>query len=349
MERVLAEKTLDQLTMSVFCGSISMMLHAGIPAGEGCALFAQDETGPVAEAARAISEAMAAGGSFAEAAKNCGAFPEYALGVFRTAEYSGHLEEGLGGLAVYYDRQHALTQRLRSTLFYPAALMLLMCVVLGVLTFFVLPMFESVYIGLTGSLAASSYAYVIWSSVIAKVSLVLAAAVSACLLLAAARAGTESGRQALRRSLEKNRFTAKAFRSLAVSQLADTLSTLLSSGMDTDEALAMAKDMTGHEGVVSGLEACIADMQQGAGLADSLFRHGIFTALYGRMLAGGAESGHLEEILAELASRMSRDAEDELSGLMDAVEPILIGFLAVSVGLTLLSVMLPLLGILGAL
>lgn len=344
----MAEKTLSELTVSAFCSSISMMLHAGIPAGESCALFAQDQTGPAAQAAKAISEAMAAGKTFAEASAESGAFPEYALGVFRTAEYTGRLEEGLGGLAVYYDRQHALTQRLRSTLIYPAALMLLMCGVLGVLTFFVLPMFESVYTGLTGSLTASSYAYVIWAGVIAKVSLVLAAAASAGLLIAAGRAGTESGRQSLRRALEKNRFTAKAFRTLAASQLAGTLSTLLSSGMDTDEALAMAKDMTSHGAVASALEGCMEDMQQGMGLADSLFRHGVFTALYGRMLAGGAESGHLEEILAELASRMSREAEEELSGLMDAVEPVLIGFLALSVGLTLLSVMLPLLGILGA-
>ena len=38
----------------------------------------------------------------------------------------------------------------------------------------------------------------------------------------------------------------------------------------------------------------------------------------------------------------------ELNGLIDRTEPILIGFLTLSVGFTLLSVMLPLLGILNA-
>ena len=45
---------------------------------------------------------------------------------------------------------------------------------------------------------------------------------------------------------------------------------------------------------------------------------------------------------------MEEDAEAQLSDLIDRIEPILIGFLTVSVGLTLLSVMLPLLGILSA-
>ena len=52
--------------------------------------------------------------------------------------------------------------------------------------------------------------------------------------------------------------------------------------------------------------------------------------------------------MSELSRRLGRDAEEALSGLIDKTEPVLIGFLTVSVGLTLLSVMLPLLGILGA-
>lgn len=344
----MAEKILDQRSLSVFCSSISMMLHAGVSTEDACGLFAQDHDSAAARAAKAVSEEMAQGNSFADAAAVCGAFPAYALGVFRTAEYSGRLEEGLDRLAVYYDREYNLTQRLRTTLTYPAVLLLMMCGVLAVLVFFVLPMFEKVYSSLTGSLAVSSYAYVIWASVIAKVSLAAAMLICAVLLVMAGAANTESGRMRLRRTMERLRFTKKAFWNLAVSKLADTLSTLLSSGMDTDSAVPMAMEMTDHQELAKTLAVCIEEMQQGAGLADTMFRHGIFSALYGRMLVGGAESGNLEKTLAELSQRINRDAEEELISLMDGAEPILIGFLALSVGLTLLSVMLPLLGILGA-
>ena len=66
------------------------------------------------------------------------------------------------------------------------------------------------------------------------------------------------------------------------------------------------------------------------------------------MLLGGAESGRLESALTELSRRIGADAAQALDALIDRIEPILIGFLTVSVGMTLLSVMLPLLGILGA-
>lgn len=345
----MADRILDQLSISVFCSSLSMMLHSGISAQEACALFARDFDSDGAQAARTVSDYMEQGDCFAEAAKKTGAFPEYALGVFQTAEYSGRLEEGLDRLAVYYDRQHNLTQRLRTTLTYPAVLLLMMCGVLAVLVFSVLPMFEKVYTSLTGSLAASSYAYIIAAGMIAKISLVLAVVISAVLLVMAAAANHAGGQEKLRRMLERFAPTRNAFRQLAISKLADTLATLLSSGMDTDSAMPMVLEMTDHEGLRNTLQICIGEMQQGAGLADCLFRNGVFSALYGRMLVGGAESGNLEKTLGELSQRISRDAEDSLIGLMDGAEPLLIGFLAVSVGLTLVSVMLPLLGILGAL
>lgn len=344
----MAEKTMDQLSLSVFCSSLSMMLHAGVGASEACALFAEDNDAYAAGAARAVADLMDSGMSFADAARECGMFPEYALGVFQTAELSGRMEEALDRLGVYYDRQHGMMVRLRSTLTYPAALLLMMCGVLAVLVFFVLPMFEKVYGSLTGALAASSYAYVIAAGVIARISLVLSAVLSAALLVTAAAGRSADGQRKLSRFLEKFRFTADAFRNLAVSNMADSLATLLSSGMDTDSAMDLVVERTSHEELHRTLQLCMEEMRAGEGLAQTLFRGGVFSALYGRMLVGGAESGNLEKTLGDLSERIGRDAEEALIALMDGTEPLLIGFLAVSVGLTLLSVMLPLLGILGA-
>lgn len=74
----------------------------------------------------------------------------------------------------------------------------------------------------------------------------------------------------------------------------------------------------------------------------------VLSGLYGRMLLSGSRSGNLEKTMAELSGRLGADADETLERLIDSVEPVLIGFLTISVGLTLVSVMLPLLGILGA-
>ena len=65
------------------------------------------------------------------------------------------------------------------------------------------------------------------------------------------------------------------------------------------------------------------------------------------MLLSGERSGKTEQVLARLTSLFTQDADDELDRVVDMVEPAISAFLTVAVGVTLLSVMLPLIGILG--
>lgn len=344
----MAEKKLDQKQLSIFCGSIAMMLRSGITVADACALFAEDTDAEAANAAKAIVEELEAGETFADAAQHIQMFPEYALGVFRTAEYSGKLDDALDRLSDYYLHQYNLQQRLRGTLTYPVVLMLLMSGVLAVLVFSVLPMFETVYASLTGSLIASTYAYVTAAGIISRVSLAAAGIVSLGMLGLAAAIATDRGAALLTKRMETFPVTRDASRLLAVSKLSDILATLLSCGTDPDTAIQMAEAVTEHAQLRENLSTCREKMAQGDGLAESLFRAGIYPSLYGRMLIAGSESGNLSLSLAELSARQSKDAETALVRIIDTLEPVLISFLTVSVGMTLLSVMLPLLGILGA-
>lgn len=347
----MAVQILSEEQISVFCRSLAMMLRSGVTMQEAVELFVQDGDDAshlLHSTARQMEKALGEGQSFAQTARDTGAFPEYALGVFSMAELSGRLDEVLDRLADYYDRQHALNERLRSTLTYPVALLLMMCGVLSVLVFSVLPMFVRVYNSLTGSLAASSYAYVLAASLIGRVSLVLAVAVSAVLLVLAVMLHTQKGREKLNGPMERSRFTRKAARQLAVSQMADTVSTMLASGAEEDSALEQCIRQTSHTGLRTALQACRSDMQQGTGMAQAFLRHKVLPPLYARMLQGGSESGSLPAAMESVALRMGQEAENALCRLIDDIEPVLIGFLTVSVGFTLLSVMLPLLGILSA-
>lgn len=347
----MAVQILSEEQISVFCRSLAMMLRSGVTMQEAVELFVQDgdDASPLLHStAQQMEKALGEGQSFAQTARDTGAFPEYALGVFSMAELSGRLDEVLDRLADYYDRQHALNERLRSTLTYPVALLLMMCGVLSVLVFSVLPMFVRVYNSLTGSLAASSYAYVLAALLIGRVSLVLAVAVSAVLLVLAVMLHTQKGREKLNGPMERSRFTRKAARQLAVSQMADTVSTMLASGAEEDSALEQCIRQTSHTGLRTALQACRSDMQQGTGMAQAFLRHKVLPPLYARMLQGGSESGSLPAAMESVALRMGQEAENALCRLIDDIEPVLIGFLTVSVGFTLLSVMLPLLGILSA-
>ena len=89
-------------------------------------------------------------------------------------------------------------------------------------------------------------------------------------------------------------------------------------------------------------------MAAGNSLAQAFYEEKIFEPLYNRMLLSGARSGQLENVLERLSKVFSAEADTRIELLIGNIEPILSGLLTLAVGLTLLSVMLPLVGILAA-
>ena len=75
---------------------------------------------------------------------------------------------------------------------------------------------------------------------------------------------------------------------------------------------------------------------------------GVFEPIYARMLTIGARSGSMEDVLGRLSLTFFDDAIMKMDRLVDGVEPALAAFLTVAVGATLVSVMLPLIGIMGS-
>ena len=133
-----------------------------------------------------------------------------------------------------------------------------------------------------------------------------------------------------------------------LARLASALSLFLASGVDADTALTAASDMVEHQGLRAQLQACHEEMQKGKGLSTALFEQKVFEPLYGRMLISGARSGQADTVLARLSQLFTQDAQAAMDALIDSIEPILAAFLTLAVGVTLLAVMLPLIGILGS-
>jgi len=74
----------------------------------------------------------------------------------------------------------------------------------------------------------------------------------------------------------------------------------------------------------------------------------LFAPMYCRMIAVGFRVGDIDTTMAEVAGRIADDADDAMDALLNRIEPTLVILLSLMVGLILLSVMLPLAGIMTA-
>ena len=146
-------KQATYLEIASLCRELALLLHAGVRAGDGLALLAEEEPETqrrkqLEEMARQVDD----GASLGEALAGQGLFPAYVTGLVTVGERSGRTEEALNALSVYYEQRDQLDRQVRSALLYPSVLLALMLVVIVVLLAKVLPVFDQVYASLGGEL-----------------------------------------------------------------------------------------------------------------------------------------------------------------------------------------------------
>lgn len=335
---------------SLWCRNVAMLLVAGTLPEMALEMLQEDtQTEPAtAEAQKVMLEYLHEGLPFAQAVQKSDVLPTYAADMLAAGEWSGRTEQVLERLADYYDRQDILEQRVRNAITYPLFLLVLMCLVLAFLVAKIVPVFTSVYKNLSGTLIGSAYTYIAAAKGVAWAALAVTLFASVGLLIGIAMYRSDVGAQKVVRWLEKFPFTQKAARLFAVSRMMDALTTYIASGLDADTAVQQASVVVSHTALKAQLNGCIEQMQAGKTLAQAFADNHVIPALYVHAIQSGARSGKLDAALTQLAELTGRDAEASASRLIENIEPILTGFLTITIGVTLLSAMLPLVGILGA-
>ncbi|MGN0035340.1 MAG: type II secretion system F family protein [Coriobacteriales bacterium] len=340
---------LESGAVSAFCGSFAQMTAAGIQTEEAARMLASENAeGPFKRACESVYRTIASGKSLGTAMRNSGAFPDYACSLVSTGEAAGRMEDALVALDRYYSEEDRLFTKLRTNVRQPAIILCIMTVVLAITDLMVLPAFSSAYENVQGSLSGGSFAMVGVAAVIGWVALALTFAGALVALFLTFRAGTEEGRERLSRTLEKLPATRDAFYQLAVARFSLVLSAHISSGDDSNTALAKAAKTVSHpllyERVSEARRAC-TDLQNPKGLVDALSDNDVYDPFYARMLQVGDHTATLGETLSRCADIFFEDALDQFDRATDNIEPVLTALLTIAVGASLVAVMLPLIGI----
>ncbi|MBQ3329261.1 MAG: type II secretion system F family protein, partial [Eggerthellaceae bacterium] len=298
-----------------------------------------------------LYERLVAGSSFADAMRATEGFPAYATSMVEIGESSGHLEAVLRNLEEYYDEEARMFSKLRSSVGRPAALLVIMAVILAFTLFVILPVFSGTYETMTGSLASGSAASVVASYVIGAIALVITVVLAILALWVMRASSSEGGRQKVLRLFERFPVTRKAMYQLSLSRFTAALATHVSSGITNEAAMERAVETVENErlhAVLTKASASMTDLDNPRSLTQAISEYNVFEPLYQRLLEVGMRSGSTEETLASLSSTFFDDAIAQVDRSLNHIEPIFAAFLTVAVGIALIAVMLPLIGIMGS-
>jgi general secretion pathway protein F len=341
--RAIFGSRVSALDLAVTTRQLSTLIGAGIPLVDSLtALVEQVEHPRLKKILGVVKQRVNEGASLADAlADHPKVFTNLYVNMIRAGESSGALDVVLGRLADFTEASAQLRNKLLGAMLYPAIMILLGIIIVGVLFAVVIPqvtrIFEDMNVALPWTtrilIAVSSFARDYWYVILIAVPL--------SIWLLRRYLKTPRGRARFDRVQLKAPVFGELIRMLAIARFAKTLATLLSSGVPLLTALDIVKNIV-HNTVLSGvIESARDAIREGESIAAPLKRSGEFPPLVHHMIAVGEKSGQLEEMLQNVARSYDAQVDMRVAALTSMLEPAMIVVMGVGVAFIVFSILMP--------
>ena len=344
-----ATKPFSDQELSAFCGQLSLVLQSGISSTEGISVMLEDaQTNEEKLILTKMQEKLDETGSLTEAFQVTGLFPSYLLHMVQIGEESGNLDTVMEELSAHYEREAAIRQNIRSSVTYPLFMACMIIVIILVLLIKVMPIFNQVFTQLGSEMTGFSKALMNLGNLLSRNSIVFVVilVVIGGILFFGLR--TRRGNALLSKIAHLLPFTRNLYEKIAACRFADAMALTLSSGLMQERSLELADELNDDPYFAEKLETCRSYTDEGKKLSDALHESGIFTGTYARMITLGSRTGNLEKVMRKISDMYQDEIDVQLTNRLSIIEPTLVIVLSIIVGVILLSVILPLMGILSS-
>ncbi len=328
----------------LFTRQMATMVKAGIPMMQALASIQKSTTNPaLSDVIRQMREDLDKGLELSTAmARNPKVFDDYYVSMVRVGESSGQLEEVFRRLFAQLEFDKDIRQKIKAALRYPTFVMVAMVVALAVMTVFVIPNFAKVFAGMKLELPAltrfllalSGFAVHYWWAILGGA----AAAFQGFRLYV----GSPEGRYRWDRLKLRMPVIGSIIKRATLARFCRSFATASRSGVPIVQNFTLVSRVVNN----AFYETRILGMRDGVERGESMLRvaqsAGIFTPVELQMIAVGEETGHIDEMLGQVADMYQEEIEYEVSRLSQSIEPILLGFLGVLVTILLLGIFMPL-------
>ncbi len=342
--RLPRQTKIPMLEFLVFNQELATLLKAGMPLVQSLDLLKRRVTSPtfksvlddVYERVRsgtALSDAFAAHGAL---------FPSVYTASLLAGERSGSLDAVLRRFVEYTKIIATVRRKTISALVYPAILVSLALILVGIIVLKVVPAFSDFYDSFHAELPLITRIIVRVSSVLRDQFLLIS------LGLIVVVVGFVTW---IRQPEQKTRFDrwilfvpmlGDVATKFSTSQMARTLATLLGGGLPLVNAIDIAARSIGNQFVARELEVVGARVREGESFAAALERRGVFPEVAVKMAEVGESTGALQDMLNTVADFYDEEISTNMERFVTLVEPTLLVMMGLVIAGLLLALYMPL-------
>ncbi len=329
--------------IAIFTRQFSVMIDAGLPLVQCLDILGQQqENKGFQKILLQIRQDVEGGSSLAEAMrKHPQAFDELYVNMVGAGEAGGILDTILQRLAAYIEKSVKLKGQVKSALVYPVAVVSIAVIVVYVILWKVIPVFSSLFEGLGAQLPFLTRAVVAASNFIGRFWWLIFILLFASIFALRQYYATDQGRYQIDKLMLRMPALGLLLRKIAVARFCRTLGTLLSSGVPILDSLEITAKTAGNAVIEEAVFQVRKEVEQGKTLAEPLSKTQQFPPMVCQMIGVGEHTGAMDTMLSKIADFYEDEVDSAVEGMMSLIEPVIIAFLGVVIGLIVVAMYLP--------
>lgn len=344
-------KKLKPDTISHFCRQFSIIMSSGINSLVGLETLAKrTENKVLANEMNRIVESVKKGSNIADAMLDKKSkFPRLLGAMVATGEETGTLEDVLSSMAVFYEREHKINQKIKNASTYPAIVAGLSFVMLFLFTSFIIPQMMESIMDVGGEVPFITKFVMSVGQFMSKfwwLVLIMIMGISYVLLQ---YIKTPLGRIQKDKIINKIPLLGKGINSIVSMRFSRALYLFISTGYPLLQGLDHIKASVNNSIAEKAIMGAKDGIIKGETLAENLEKYHYFDSVLIQMIAIGEQTGQLETISNQMADFYEQESDIYLSRLVAMIEPIMIIGVGIVVGILVISVFLPMMNMYDAL
>jgi len=328
----------------VFNQELATLIKAGMPLVQSLDILRQRVSNPTFKAVLdGVYGKVKAGTALSDA---FGEHPDLFPGVYSASlmagERAGNLDEVIRRYVAYEKVIGAVKRRTISALIYPAILVTMMLVLIGIIVLRVVPAFSEFYSNFGRQLPLSTRIIIGISHFVVGNLPILVVGVIAAAIALSSWWKQPGQRTRIDRMLLELPWAGATVRKFSTAQLARTLATLLGGGIPLVNALEIAGRSMSNRHLASELVDVTRRVREGEGFAAGLRERGLFADVAVKMVEVGESTGALQEMLNSLAEFYDEEIETEVQRFITLIEPVILVVMGAVIALVVLALYMPL-------
>jgi len=328
----------------IWSRQLATMMSSGVPLVQSFEITGRGHDNKGMQALiLAIKADVEAGNQLADALKKHPLhFNSLYCNLIEAGEHAGILEAILHKLANYLEKSEALKSKIKSALFYPAAVVVAAIIVVTILMIFVIPQFSELFGSFGADLPGLTQFLIDASNFFVANWWIMFGVLGATFFgLVELKKRSIAAQHFLDRAILKVPVIGSLLEKAAIARFARTLETMFAAGTPLVEAMTSVAGACGNIVFYDATMKMKDEISTGTQLQASMRETGLFPNMVVQMVAIGEESGAIDTMLGKVADWYEQEVDDAVDALTSLLEPAIMAFLGVVIGGIVVGMYLP--------